>query len=273
MDWPDEAAELKRILRAPKLEHRRPPGGRAPPVAHRRPGVARLAVRGAHHHRRPAVRHRDPRGCRRDQPGRERRGDPPRQADRRLRRPDHPDAVRVRDRGAARASPRRTAAESLDDVHADSVLARLGTLLPTLALTRSYRAGGEDLAELVNRRFYAGKIESFPWAGSFLGHGSIRLDYVEDGFGMPDEESGRGGKRRCGSRSGRRAGAGPRLTPAERVPHGDHGERIPRRPGRTGGTGGTVAPGRCCTTSFWATGPNRSPSPPSNAPSRKAATG
>ena len=75
-------------------------------------------------------------------------------------------------------------------MHADSVLARLGTLLPTLALTRSYRAGGEDLAELVNRRFYAGKIESFPWAGSFLGHGSIRLDYVEDGFGMPDEESG-----------------------------------------------------------------------------------
>ena len=86
--------------------------------------------------------------------------------------------------------PEEAEAGSLDDVHADSVLARLGVLLPTLALTRSYRAGGEDLAELVNRRFYAGKIESFPWAGSFLGHGSIRLDYVEDGFGMPDEASG-----------------------------------------------------------------------------------
>ncbi len=79
---------------------------------------------------------------------------------------------------------------SLDELHADSALARLGTLLPTLALTRSYRAGGEDLAELVNRRFYAGKIESFPWAGSFLGHSSIRLDYVAKGSGMPDPESG-----------------------------------------------------------------------------------
>ena len=78
----------------------------------------------------------------------------------------------------------------LDELHADSTLARLGTLLPTLALTRSYRAGGEDLAELVNRRFYAGKIESFPWAGSFLGHGSLRLDYVTGGSGMPDPDSG-----------------------------------------------------------------------------------
>jgi hypothetical protein len=80
--------------------------------------------------------------------------------------------------------------EALDALHADSTLARLGTLLPTLALTRSYRAGGEDLAELVNRRFYAGKIESFPWAGSFLGHGSLRLEYVEGGSGMPDPDSG-----------------------------------------------------------------------------------
>jgi hypothetical protein len=79
---------------------------------------------------------------------------------------------------------------SLDELHADSALARLGTLLTTLTLTRSYRAGGEDLAELVNRRFYAGKIDSLPWAGSFLGHPSIRLDYVEAGAGMPDLESG-----------------------------------------------------------------------------------
>ena len=82
------------------------------------------------------------------------------------------------------------AAASLDELHGESALAKLGTLLPTLALTRSYRAGGEDLAELVNRRFYAGKIESVPWAGSFLGHNSIRLDFVEDGSGMPDPESG-----------------------------------------------------------------------------------
>ena len=79
---------------------------------------------------------------------------------------------------------------TLDALHADSTLARLGTLLPTLALTRSYRAGGEDLAELVNRRFYGGKIESLPWAGSFLGHGSLRLEHVAGGFGMPDEDSG-----------------------------------------------------------------------------------
>lgn len=80
--------------------------------------------------------------------------------------------------------------EALDELHGQSALARLGALLPTLSLTRSYRAGGEDLAELVNRRFYAGKIESFPWAGTFLGHNSIRLDFVADGSGMPDPESG-----------------------------------------------------------------------------------
>ena len=81
-------------------------------------------------------------------------------------------------------------AEASDDRHADSALARLGGLLTTLSLTRSYRAGGEDLAELVNRRFYGGKIESLPWAGSFLGHSSIALEYVEDGFGMPDGDTG-----------------------------------------------------------------------------------
>lgn len=78
----------------------------------------------------------------------------------------------------------------LEARHSDSALARLTELLPTLELTRSYRAGGEDLAELVNRRFYAGKITSMPWAGSFLGHGSLVLEYVDAGFGMPDEESG-----------------------------------------------------------------------------------
>src|SRR5690554_4134279 len=80
--------------------------------------------------------------------------------------------------------------DDLDALHADSALARLGTLLPTLALTRSYRAGGEDLAELMNRRFYAGKIESYPWAGSFLGHGSLKLEHVKHGSALPDEDSG-----------------------------------------------------------------------------------
>ncbi|MCU1579788.1 MAG: family ATPase [Rhodoglobus sp.] len=86
--------------------------------------------------------------------------------------------------------PRAVADDAQDSVHAGSALARLGSLLPTLALTRSYRPGGEDLAELVNRRFYGGKIQSLPWAGSFLGHGSLALDYVADGNGMPDPDSG-----------------------------------------------------------------------------------
>jgi hypothetical protein len=80
--------------------------------------------------------------------------------------------------------------EQSDERHAESALARLGGLLTTLSLTRSYRAGGEDLAELVNRRFYGGKIDSLPWAGSFLGHSSISLEYVDDGFGMPDGDTG-----------------------------------------------------------------------------------
>ncbi|WP_375389499.1 DEAD/DEAH box helicase, partial [uncultured Amnibacterium sp.] len=78
----------------------------------------------------------------------------------------------------------------LDERHADSVFARIAQLVPTVELTTSYRAGGEDLAELVNRRFYDGRIESVPWAGTFLGHGSLALDYVDNGHGLPDVESG-----------------------------------------------------------------------------------
>jgi len=78
----------------------------------------------------------------------------------------------------------------LDARHNDSALARLGELLPTLDLTRSYRAGGQDLVELVNRRFYGGKIQSMPWAGTFLGRGSLVLDYIRDGGALPDPETG-----------------------------------------------------------------------------------
>jgi len=88
------------------------------------------------------------------------------------------------------ASDPAPGARALDELHARSALARLGELLPSLSLTRSYRAGGEDLAELVNRRFYGGRIDSLPWAGSFLGHGSLVLDYVTDGTGMPDADTG-----------------------------------------------------------------------------------
>ncbi|HEY0249579.1 MAG TPA: AAA family ATPase [Gryllotalpicola sp.] len=78
----------------------------------------------------------------------------------------------------------------VDALHASSTLARLSDLLPVFTLTRSYRAGGDDLAELVNRRFYGGKIEALPWAGTYLGHGSLNLHVVKEGFGLPDPESG-----------------------------------------------------------------------------------
>ncbi|GAA1698142.1 hypothetical protein GCM10009808_14530 [Microbacterium sediminicola] len=74
-----------------------------------------------------------------------------------------------------------------DDV---SVFERLAEILPVETLTRSYRAGGEDLAELVNDAFYGGDIVSLPWAGSYLGRGSLSVDYVEGGIGVPDPQSG-----------------------------------------------------------------------------------
>lgn len=83
-----------------------------------------------------------------------------------------------------------TGPEQDDDLHARSAFAQLAAVLPVLSLTRSYRAGGEDLAELVNRRFYGGRIDALPWAGSFLGHGSLSLDYIENGTGLPDPDSG-----------------------------------------------------------------------------------
>lgn len=78
----------------------------------------------------------------------------------------------------------------VEELHQRSALAVLGELLPGFVLTRSYRAGGEDLTELVNGRFYAGAIESLPWAGSFLGHHSITHEYVPGGQGLPDQQSG-----------------------------------------------------------------------------------
>nr|WP_246160047.1 AAA family ATPase [Microbacterium rhizomatis] len=71
-----------------------------------------------------------------------------------------------------------------------SVFERLADLLPVETLTRSYRAGGEDLAALVNDAFYGGEIVSLPWAGSYLGRGSLSVDYVEGGTGAPDPVTG-----------------------------------------------------------------------------------
>ncbi len=67
---------------------------------------------------------------------------------------------------------------------------RLAELLPVETLTRSYRAGGEDLARLVNDAFYGGELVSLPWAGSYLGRGSLSVDYVEGGVGAPDPVTG-----------------------------------------------------------------------------------
>lgn len=74
--------------------------------------------------------------------------------------------------------------------HEQSAFAQLRAVLPELALTHSYRAGGEDLTNLVNSRFYDGEIVSLPWAGTFLGHSSLTLDFVPDGQGLPDPHTG-----------------------------------------------------------------------------------
>lgn len=73
---------------------------------------------------------------------------------------------------------------------ATSVFERLAELFPVETLTRSYRAGGEDLAALVNEAFYGGELVSLPWAGSYLGRGSLAVDYVEGGNGTPDPITG-----------------------------------------------------------------------------------
>ena len=80
--------------------------------------------------------------------------------------------------------------ENADAWHARSALAVFTPILPSRTLTRSYRAGGEDLADVINRRFYGGKIKSLPWAGTFLGHSSLRFHYIADGTGMPDSATG-----------------------------------------------------------------------------------
>lgn len=71
-----------------------------------------------------------------------------------------------------------------------SVFERVAELIPVETLTRSYRAGGEDLAQLVNDAFYGGEIVSLPWAGSYLGRGSLSVDYVEGGTSTPDPVTG-----------------------------------------------------------------------------------
>ena len=76
---------------------------------------------------------------------------------------------------------------SPDELHAESALSRLGQVLPTRRLTRSYRTGGADLVSAVNDRFYEGRIEALPWAGAYLGHASLTSSIVHDAHGLPEQ--------------------------------------------------------------------------------------
>jgi len=107
-------------------------------------------------------------------------------------------AVLFGDPVTQKPTPFRVAAGRSEDPDAEyelpfddtSVFERLAEVVPVETLTRSYRAGGEDLAELVNDAFYGGELVSLPWAGSYLGRGSLSVDYVEGGTGTPDPETG-----------------------------------------------------------------------------------
>jgi hypothetical protein len=71
-----------------------------------------------------------------------------------------------------------------------SAFSALRRVVPELALTRSYRAGGADLTQLVNTRFYDGQIQTLPWAGTYLGRSSITHEFVREGQGLPDQHTG-----------------------------------------------------------------------------------
>jgi len=93
-----------------------------------------------------------------------------------------PFETRVRDqRGRTTAEEAPSAPESLVEV--------LMRLLRIATLTRSYRAGGEDLTELVNRRWYDGRILAQPWAGTYFGHQTLRVDHVEGARGQLNEQA------------------------------------------------------------------------------------
>ncbi|MFM1953081.1 MAG: hypothetical protein RL187_290, partial [Actinomycetota bacterium] len=77
-----------------------------------------------------------------------------------------------------------------EEQHESSLFAALSALVPTLNLTTSYRASGDELARVVNTAFYGGRAKTMPWAGSFLGHPSLVVDHLEDGHGMPDPTTG-----------------------------------------------------------------------------------
>lgn len=70
-----------------------------------------------------------------------------------------------------------------------SIYAALSGVLPQLQLCNSYRAGGADLTDLVNSKYYNGAIATLPWAGTFFGRSSLTHEYVRDGNGLPDQHT------------------------------------------------------------------------------------
>jgi hypothetical protein len=71
-----------------------------------------------------------------------------------------------------------------------SALTELADILPILELTRSYRAGGEDLTNVINKRFYGERISFVPWAGTFLGYKALNVHHLPTATGTPDPSSG-----------------------------------------------------------------------------------
>jgi hypothetical protein len=71
-----------------------------------------------------------------------------------------------------------------------SALTELADILPLTTLTRSYRAGGEDLTDVINRRFYGERITFMPWAGTFLGYKALNAHHLPTASGAPDPSSG-----------------------------------------------------------------------------------
>jgi len=79
---------------------------------------------------------------------------------------------------------------SFDALHETSLYAEFSALVPTFALTRNFRASGDDVARVVNEFFYGGQLTSTPWAGSLLGQPGLVFQHIEDGQGVPDPRTG-----------------------------------------------------------------------------------
>jgi hypothetical protein len=73
---------------------------------------------------------------------------------------------------------------------AESAFAVISAAVPHREMTQSYRAGGRELAAIVNDVRYHGAIRALPCPQSFLGDDVIAREVVEDGVGVPDQRTG-----------------------------------------------------------------------------------